>query len=449
MGKYFGTDGFRGEANRELTAMHAFQLGQFLGSFYGSQARRARVVIGKDTRASGYMLEDALCAGLTSAGADAYLLHVTPTPSVSYVARTEGFDCGVMISASHNPYWDNGLKLVNAQGEKMEDAVIERAEAFLDAGASAPLATRERIGRVVDHAAGRNRYIGYLISLATHSYKGLRVGLDCANGSTWQLAESVFKALGAEVTVVGNTPNGENINVNCGSTHIENLQRLVIEHGLDVGFAFDGDADRCLACDEKGQEIDGDKVIALLAMNMKEKGRLDGNTAVVTVMSNLGFIKFMESQGIHTEKTAVGDRYVLENMRENGYAIGGEQSGHVILLHHATTGDGELTAGKLLKLLAESGKKMSELNGIYAQYPQVLVNVVANAAQKAAYKGDKVLADFIENEQQKLMDMGRVLVRVSGTEPKIRVMVEGQDLEAIDLCAKRIVDKINERIIEG
>ena len=446
MSKYFGTDGFRGEANVGLTVEHAYRIGRFLGWYYGRE-HKCSVVIGKDTRRSSYMFENALSAGLTASGADAYLMHVTTTPSVSYIVRSDDFDCGIMISASHNPFTDNGIKLLNSAGEKMEQSVIDEIENYLDGNLEIPFATGANIGRTQDYSAGRNRYIGYLISLSTHSYKGMKVGLDCANGSTWMMAKNIFDALGADTYVIGNEPDGTNINRDCGSTHIENLQKYVRLNRLDVGFAFDGDADRCLGCDEKGQEMDGDKIIALLAMTMKEKGRLDGDTAVVTVMSNLGFIKYMESQGINTEKTAVGDRYVLENMRENGFAIGGEQSGHVILLHHATTGDGELTAGKLLKLLAESGKKMSELNGIYAQYPQVLVNVTANAAQKKAYKEDEVLAGFIENEQQKLMGMGRVLVRVSGTEPKIRVMVEGQDLDAIHRCADRIVDKINKRIL--
>ena len=462
MGKYFGTDGFRGEANKELTADHAYRVGRFLGWYYGECKRRngdhtrPRIVIGKDTRRSSYMFEYSLVGGLTASGADAYLLHVTTTPSVAFVARLDGFDCGIMISASHNPYYDNGIKLINGQGEKMDEDTIALVEAYLDGHLECfgqtwdeiPFAHQEQIGCTVDDVSGRNRYVGYLISLGLYSFRGRRIALDCANGASWNIAKAVFDALGATTLVINAEPNGLNINRDAGSTHIGGLQKFVVENHCDVGFAFDGDADRCLACDEKGQEIDGDKVIALLAMNMKEKGRLDGNTAVVTVMSNLGFIKFMESQGIHTEKTAVGDRYVLENMRENGYAIGGEQSGHVILLHHATTGDGELTAGKLLKLLAESGKKMSELNGIYEQYPQVLVNVTANAAQKAAYKEDEVLAGFIENEQQKLMGMGRVLVRVSGTEPKLRVMVEGQDLEAIHRCADRIVEKINKRILK-
>ena len=340
--------------------------------------------------------------------------------------------------------------LSNAQAAATLAAVLVGYNIIIDNQcAGLKLATGDDVGRVTYRTDGIKDYTDYLYESINGDLSGLNVCIDCANGASAAVARQLFPRLGAKCTFIGVEPDGKNINAGVGSTHLDNLEKAVVEGGFDCGIAFDGDADRCLACDEKGQEIDGDKVIALLAKNMKEKGCLDGNTAVVTVMSNLGFIKFMESQGIHTEKTAVGDRYVLENMRENGYAIGGEQSGHVILLHHATTGDGELTAGKLLKLLAESGKKMSELNGIYAQYPQVLVNVAANAAQKAAYKEDKVLADFIENEQQKLMDMGRVLVRVSGTEPKIRVMVEGQDLEAIDLCAKRIVDKINERIIEG
>ena len=440
MGKYFGTDGFRGEANRELTAMHALQLGQFLGSFYGSQARRARVVIGKDTRASGYMLEDALCAGLTSAGADAYLLHVTPTPSVSYVARTEGFDCGVMISASHNPYWDNGLKLVNAQGEKMEDAVIERAEAFLDAGASAPLATRERIGRVVDHAAGRNRYIGYLISLATHSYKGLRVGLDCANGSTWQLAESVFKALGAEVTVVGNTPNGENINVNCGSTHIENLQRLVIEHGLDVGFAFDGDADRCIAVDERGQAVDGDRILYLYAAFLQKQGLLGAGHVVTTIMSNMGLYRALDALGIGYEQTDVGDKYVYERIQQRGDPLGGEQSGHIIFAKYATTGDGLLAALQLLRIMREKERPLSELAGLLKLFPQKLVNV--RVEKKLPFEERPAIGEAVKKVEAELGDRGRVLLRYSGTESLCRIMVECEDENKVSEYANELADVV-------
>ena len=373
-----------------------------------------------------------------------------PTPAVAYLVRKYNADAGVVISASHNPMEFNGIKIFAGTGYKLPDDVEEEIEAHIDDKcAGIPLATGDGVGRVTCRIDGIKDYVEHLYESIGGDLSGLNVCIDCANGASAEVARQLFPRLGAKCTFLGVSPDGRNINAGVGSTHLDNLEKAVVEGGFDCGIAFDGDADRCLACDEKGQELDGDKIIALLAMAMKDKGRLDGNTAVVTVMSNLGFVKYMESQGINTEKTAVGDRYVLENMRENGYAIGGEQSGHVILLHHATTGDGELTAGKLLRLLAESGKKMSELNGIYAQYPQVLVNVVANAAQKAAYKTDEVLAGFIENEEQKLMGMGRVLVRVSGTEPKIRVMVEGQDLEAIDCCAKRIVEKINKRILEG
>ena len=448
MGKYFGTDGFRGEANIDLTVEHAYKVGRFLGWYFGKD-HKAQIVIGKDTRRSSYMFEYSLVAGLTASGADAYLLHVTTTPSVSYVVRTENFDCGIMISASHNPFYDNGIKVINGLGQKLEADIEAQIEAYIDNNcAGIELKTGAEVGRVYRRDDGLQDYVDHLYESIHGDLTGLNVCIDCANGASAAVAQKLFPRLGAKCTFIGIAPDGENINKGVGSTHLENLEKAVVEGGFDCGIAFDGDADRCLGCDEKGQEMDGDKIIALLAMTMKEKGRLDGDTAVVTVMSNLGFIKYMESQGINTEKTAVGDRYVLENMRENGYAIGGEQSGHVILLHHATTGDGELTAGKLLKLLAESGKKMSELNSVYAQYPQVLVNVTANAAQKAAYKEDEVLAGFIENEQQKLMGMGRVLVRVSGTEPKIRVMVEGQDLEAIHRCADRIVEKINKRILK-
>ena len=449
MGKYFGTDGFRGKAGVDLTAEHAFQVGRFLGWYYSRKHTEdsARIVIGKDTRQSGDMLEAALTAGLCSVGADVESLGVLPTPAVAYLVRKYGADAGIVISASHNPMEFNGIKIFAGSGYKLPDEVENQIEAYIDNDcAGIRLMTGDDVGRVYRRDDGLQDYVDYLYQAIHGDLSGLNVCIDCANGASAEVARQLFPRLGAKCTFIGVEPDGKNINAGVGSTHLDNLEKAVVEGGFDCGIAFDGDADRCLACDEKGQEIDGDKVIALLAMNMKEKGCLDGNTAVVTVMSNLGFIKYMESQGIHTEKTAVGDRYVLENMRENGYAIGGEQSGHVILLHHATTGDGELTAGKLLKLLAESGKKMSELNGIYAQYPQVLVNVTANAAQKAAYKEDEVLAGFIENEQQKLMGMGRVLVRVSGTEPKIRVMVEGEDMEAIQSSAERIADMIRQRI---
>lgn len=445
MSKYFGTDGFRGEANVTLTVDHAFRVGRFLGWYY-SQDHQAQIVIGKDTRRSSYMFECALAAGITASGADACLMHVTTTPSVSYISKVDEFDCGIMISASHNPFHDNGIKLINRHGEKMEQEVIDQIEAYLDSARELPYATGEHIGRVIDYASGRNRYIGYLISLATHSYKDMKVALDCANGSAWMIAKNVFEALGAETYVLSNTPNGLNINDGCGSTHIEQLQQYVKENHMDIGFAFDGDADRCLAVDEKGREIDGDKIIAILAKDLKDAGKLPEDTAVVTVMSNLGFIEYMKQNGMKTAVTAVGDRYVLEEMRDKGYVIGGEQSGHIILLAHSTTGDGELTAGMLLRTMAEKKCRMSELNDVYVRFPQVMVNIKATPEEKARYKEDEYIAGFIESQQQSLMGLGRVLVRVSGTEPLIRIMVEGRDEAAIAASAERIAVKINERI---
>ena len=442
MGKYFGTDGFRGEANKDLTAMHAFKLGRFLGSYYSSAARRAKVVIGKDTRASGYMLEDALCAGLTSAGADAYLLHVTTTPSVSYVARTEDFDCGAMISASHNPYWDNGIKLINSEGEKMDDTVIQRAEAFLDAEDTAPYAQRDHIGRVIDYAAGRNRYVGYLISLATHSYKGVRVGLDCSNGSTWQLGEAVFKALGADVYVVGNRPDGENINKGCGSTHIENLQRLVMDNKLDVGFAFDGDADRCIAVDEKGQVVNGDRIMYIYAKYMNDRGKLGETHVVTTVMSNMGLYRALDQLGIGYEQTAVGDRFVYERMRERGDLIGGEESGHIIFSKYATTGDGLLTAIKLMQAMLSQKRPLSELHADMITYPQVLVNVRVDDKQAAIDDPDVQAAK--KAAEEKLGAEGRVLLRKSGTEPVVRVMSEAATHDAAQAAVQGIVDMLHQ-----
>lgn len=450
MGKYFGTDGVRGVAGADLTCELAMKLGRSAAVVLAGQTgHRPRILIGKDTRQSGDMLEAALTAGLCSVGADVESLGVLPTPAVAYLVRKYGADAGVVISASHNPMEFNGIKIFAGTGYKLPDEVENQIEAYIDNDCKGiELMTGEDVGRVTFRQDGLQDYVDHLYESIGGDLTGLRVCIDCANGAAAEVAKKLFPRMGADCTFLGVEPNGANINKGVGSTHLDNLEKAVVEGGFDCGIAFDGDADRCLACDEKGQEIDGDKIIALLSMAMRKEGTLDGDTAVVTVMSNLGFVKFMEAQGICTEKTAVGDRYVLENMRENGYAIGGEQSGHVILLHHATTGDGELTAGKLLKLLAESGKKMSELNEVYAQYPQVLVNVTANAAQKAAYKEDEIIAGFIENEQQKLMGMGRVLVRVSGTEPKIRVMVEGKDLDAIRVCADRIVEKIEQRILK-
>ena len=428
MGKYFGTDGVRGIAGADLTCELAMKLGRGVAAVLtDSTGRRPRILIGKDTRQSGDMLEAALTAGLCSVGADVEALGVLPTPAVAYLVTKYKADAGVVISASHNPMEFNGIKVFASTGYKLPDEVEARIEAHIDNDCrDIPLATGAGVGQVSYRADGLRDYVDHLYEAIGGDLSGLNICIDCANGAAAAVAQKLFPRLGAKCTFFGVTPDGKNINDGVGSTHLEKIEKEVVAGGYDCGIAFDGDADRCLACDEKGQEIDGDKIIALLAMMMKAKGALDADTAVVTVMSNLGFIKFMERQGIHTEKTAVGDRYVLENMRENGYAIGGEQSGHVILLHHATTG---------------------ELNGIYAQFPQVLINVEANAAQKAAYKEDEVLAGFIENEQQKLMGMGRVLVRVSGTEPKIRVMVEGEDLDAIQSCAGRIVQQINQRIL--
>lgn len=422
MSKYFGTDGFRGDANVVLTVEHAFAVGRFLGYYYGKE-HRARIVIGKDTRRSSYMFECALSAGLTASGADVYLLHVTTTPSVSYVARTEDFDCGIMISASHNPYHDNGIKLLNGNGEKMEDEVIEAVEKYLDGGfGEIPFAVGERIGRVIDHVAGRNRYVGYLISLATQSYKNIKIGLDCANGSTWAIAKSVFDALGAETYVINNTPNGLNINKDCGSTHIEYLQDFVKQNGLDIGFAFDGDADRCLAVDEHGEVVNGDKIMYLYACYMKERDKLENNTVVTTVMSNFGLYKALDKVGINYEKTKVGDKYVYENMRQNGHLIGGEQSGHIIFSKYANTGDGLLTAIKVMQAMLAKKTTLSKLVEPVTMYPQVLKNVKVTDKEITLNDAD-VLAEVAAVEKR-LGSNGRILLRASGTEPVLRVMVE-------------------------
>lgn len=435
LGKYFGTDGFRGEANLDLTVDHAFKIGRYLGWYYGRE-HKAKVVIGKDTRRSSYMFEAALSAGLTASGADAYLLHVTSTPSVSYIARADDFDCGVMISASHNPYHDNGIKLINGDGEKMEESLLEGIEAYLDSGESLPYAQRDAIGRTVDYAAGRNRYIGYLISLATRSYKNFKVGLDCANGSTWQMAKSVFDALGADTYVIANRPDGLNINVDCGSTHIGNLQKFVVENGLDVGFAFDGDADRCLAVDEKGNVINGDHIMYVCAKFMQEKNRLDGSKVVTTIMSNMGLYKALDQLGIGYEKTAVGDKYVAENMRQNGHIIGGEQSGHIIFGRYATTGDGLLTAIKVMECITESKQPLSVLAAGMTMYPQKLKNVVVTDKDETlACEEVKAAVKKVEAD---LGDEGRVVLRKSGTEPLLRVMVEATS----DALCEEKVDEI-------
>ena len=432
MGKYFGTDGFRGEANKNLTVEHAFKIGRYLGWHFG-QNHKAKVVIGKDTRRSSYMFESALCAGLTASGADAYLLHVTSTPSVSYVARADDFDCGIMISASHNPYYDNGIKLINSNGEKMDEQLLDAIEAYIDDGTDLPYAEREKIGRTVDYAAGRNRYIGYLISLATRSYKDYRIGLDCANGSTWQMAKSVFDALGADTYVINNHPDGLNINVDCGSTHIERLRDFVLQNRLDVGFAFDGDADRCLAVDEKGNVVNGDHILYVCAKYMMERGTFGNSKVVTTIMSNMGLYKALDALGIGYEKTAVGDKYVAENMRQNGHLIGGEQSGHIIFGRLANTGDGILTAIKVMETITETKQPLSVLASGMTMYPQKLKNVVVTDKDETLNCAEVKAA--VAKVETDLGDEGRVVLRKSGTEPLLRVMVEAGTQE---LCEQKV-----------
>ena len=438
MGKYFGTDGFRGEANVKLTVEHAFKVGRYLGWYYGRE-HKAKIVIGKDTRRSSYMFEYALAAGITASGADAYLLHVTTTPSVSYVVRTEGFDCGIMISASHNPFYDNGIKVINGQGHKLEAEVEEKIEAYIDGKTEErPLATREDIGRTIDFAAGRNRYIGYLISLPTRSFKNIRVGLDCSNGSSSAIAKSVFDALGAKTYVINNEPDGTNINTNCGSTHIEVLQKFVKEQGLDVGFAYDGDADRCIAVDENGEVVDGDRILYVCGKYMMEQGALKDNTIVTTVMSNLGLYKACDQVGMRYEKTAVGDKYVYENMSKNGYQLGGEQSGHIIFSKHATTGDGILTSLKVMEVMLEKKASLGTLAGEVKIYPQLLQNLRVQDMDATLNHPDVQKA--IKEVEERLGTEGRVLVRKSGTEPLLRVMVEALTDE---LCEESVLHIIN------
>ena len=441
MGKYFGTDGFRGEANVTLTVEDAYKVGRFLGWYYGKKKpeEKCRVVIGKDTRRSSYMFEYSLVAGLTASGADAYLLHVTTTPSVSYVVRTEEFSCGIMISASHNPFYDNGIKVINEKGEKLEEDVITEIEKYLDGGmGEIPYAVRDQIGRTVDYAAGRNRYIGYLISIATRSFKNKKVGLDCANGSASAIAKNVFDALGAETHVIHNNPDGVNINTNCGSTHIEGLQKYVVENGLDVGFAYDGDADRCLAVDGEGNLVDGDKIMYICGKYMKEQGSLVNNTVVTTIMSNFGLYKALEREGISFEKTAVGDKYVYENMSQNGHCLGGEQAGHIIFSKHATTGDGILTSLKIMEVMLEKKESLKKLADEVEIYPQVLKNVRVHD-KKTAQDDPDVQAE-VQKVSDALGDTGRILLRQSGTEPVVRVMVEAET----DAICEKYVDQVIE-----
>lgn len=438
MGKYFGTDGFRGEANVKLTVEHAYKVGRYLGWYYG-QEHKAQIVIGKDTRRSSYMFEYALVSGLTASGADVYLLHVTTTPSVSYVVRTEGFDCGIMISASHNPFYDNGIKIINSMGYKMESSVEEKIEAYIDGETEEiPLAVKEHIGRTVDFSAGRNRYIGYLISLPTRSFKNMRVGLDCSNGSASSIAKSVFDALGAKTYVIHNDPDGTNINQDCGSTHIEALQAFVKEKRLDVGFAYDGDADRCLAVDEHGNVVDGDLILYICGKYMKEIGQLKDNMIVTTIMSNIGLYKACDRIGLNYQKTKVGDKYVFENMMENGYRLGGEQSGHIIFSKHATTGDGILTSLKVMEVLLEKKATLATLASEVKIYPQLLQNLRVTD-KKAVLEHPEVRA-AIRRVEEALGTDGRILVRESGTEPVLRVMVEATTQELCTTYVSEVID---------
>lgn len=445
MGKYFGTDGFRGEANVTLTAKHAFKIGRFLGWYYCSRrndGNRARIVIGKDTRRSSYMLEYALAAGITSSGADAYLLHVTTTPSVAFVTKHDGFDCGIMISASHNPFYDNGIKLLNDQGEKMDDETIARVEEFLDGKSGIPpYAVREDIGKTIDFVEGRNRYVGYLISLGRFSFRGKHVALDCANGSAWSIAPSVFRALGAKVSVINAEPDGTNINRGAGSTHIEGLQRFVVENHCDVGFAYDGDADRCLCVDEHGAVVDGDKIMYIYARYLQERGKLVNNTVVATVMSNLGLFKALDQLGIGYAKTVVGDKNVYEYMAAHHNNIGGEQSGHIIFSKYASTGDGVLTSLKMMEVMMAREKTLSELAAPVTIYPQVLENV--RVTDKGMVMTAPLVKQAVEHAEALLQDSGRMLVRESGTEPLIRVMAEAADEETCRKCIRIVVDAID------
>ncbi len=441
MGKYFGTDGFRGEANKNLNYDHAIKIGRFLGWYYGAkQGKKAKVVIGKDTRRSSYMFEYALCTGLMASGADAYIMHVTTTPSVSYIARVDDFDCGIMISASHNPYYDNGIKLLNGNGEKMDEETILLVEDYIDGKIDIPVAQRDDIGRTVDYVAGRNRYIGYLISMSKYSFKGMKVGLDCANGASWAIARGVFDALGAKTYVINDSPDGYNINTDCGSTHIEHLQKFVVDNGLDIGFAYDGDADRCLCVDEKGNVVTGDHILYVYGAYMKERGKLLNNKVVTTVMSNFGLYKAFDAIGIEYDKTAVGDKYVYENMVQTGNRIGGEQSGHIIFSKYATTGDGILTSLKMMEVMLAKKKPMSELTAPFTVYPQVLKNVRVKSKPEA--QNDPDVQKAVQAVADELGDQGRILVRGSGTEPVIRVMVEAGSEDQCEKYVDQVIDVI-------
>ena len=444
MGKYFGTDGFRGEANKDLTFEHAIKIGQYLGWYYGARlGKKAKVVIGKDTRRSSYMFEYALCTGLMATGADAYIMHVTTTPSVSYIARVDKFDCGIMISASHNPYYDNGIKIVNGNGEKMDEETLLLIEDYIDGKCEVPMAEKDAIGRTVDYVAGRNRYIGYLVSLAKYSFKDVKVGLDVANGAAWSIAKAVFDALGAQTFVMNNNPDGYNINTDCGSTHIEHLQQFVVDNGLDIGFAYDGDADRCLCVDEKGNVVTGDHIIYIYGLYLKEQDKLINNKVVTTVMSNFGLYKALDKVGIEYEQTKVGDKYVYENMVQNGHRVGGEQSGHIIFTKYATTGDGILTSLKMMEVMLAKEKPMSELAAPVEFYPQVLKNVRVKSKPDA--QNDPDVQAAVAKVSEELGATGRILVRESGTEPVIRVMVEAPSEEVCEKYVDSVIDVIEQK----
>lgn len=450
MGKYFGTDGFRGEAGSTLNAEHAYKIGRFLGWYYGRDGKKVRVVIGKDTRLSSYMFEYSIVSGLTASGADAYMLHVTTTPSVSYIANKDEFDCGIMISASHNPYYDNGIKLVNRYGEKMDDKTLDKIESYIDGDYAAlglegdiPFSVGDKIGKSVDYSAGRNRYIGYLISLAVHSFKHIKIGLDCANGSSWMIAKSVFDALGATTHTINAAPDGTNINRDAGSTHIEVLQEFVKERGLDMGFAFDGDADRCIAVDENGEVVNGDHILYILGTQLKNQGILANNTVVTTVMSNMGLYKALEKSGINYTQTSVGDKYVYENMLSTGNCVGGEQSGHIILSKYATTGDGILTAIKLTEACLDSKQTLSQLAAPVKMFPQVMKNV--RVTDKKAVTEDTEVQKKISEIEEALGSSGRILLRESGTEPVIRVMVEAENIDLCERFTEEVVALIKQR----
>lgn len=440
--KYFGTDGFRGRANEGLNVEQAFKIGRYIGYHYGlEQGRKARIVIGKDTRRSSYMFEAALISGLVASGADVYMLHVIPTPGVCYEVCDGNFDCGIMITASHNPFYDNGIKLVNREGFKMDESVLERVEAYIDGEFEVPLATGNEIGCTVDYMQGRNRYIAHLIASANFSLQGVKVGLDCANGAASSVAKPVFDALGADVRVINNAPDGFNINVDCGSTHIERLQRLVVEQGLDVGFAYDGDADRCLAVDERGRVVDGDLILYVCGKYLNKHGRLAGGTVVPTVMSNFGFLKALDIAQLNYETTAVGDKNVFACMRENGYSLGGEQSGHIIFGDIEKTGDGIMTSLRIMEVIRAERETLSELVRPVKLFPQRLINVTV-ADKDAALEAASV-AEAIAAAEAELQGNGRILVRPSGTEPLIRVMVEAETEPVADRLASEVAEAVS------